>query len=722
MPQPLPWFNNDVDPLLPSGSTFPIKPYLYKWDEYQTYDLLHWSKVSPHLNISLPKNFAIQNTRSTLENQYINGDLKDTGDFYRDNYNLPLLMDRFTPWDYPWCEDYATKLFELVKFCSGTDYYKRGAISYAPLSDYYNPIPFDFGIENKSINFTDYTLPSSVSINLNIPATPQPEKIIITWMEREKFQRDDLPDNFIFQELPEFCKRYQIIETKSSAQQVNWNANINRVLLCSVVITCTTLSLTFPVIDIFNDNKALLYFYLDDLITLIFNHIVANFPHLHKVTDTITFQEVLSVEATNGEIFQGGKAYSKNIFTTAATYKNKPAYYYSASLIYANNNYWNNGTIKSDLGKPITYDNRENIYMLKPHQVGYYGIRPNSLDSSTNASQHNISMQFNNSGIANYSEWELEKGTIGGMLNYKKLHSEATNNPFVFNIYKFTFQALIKDDIYDRTINTDGYTVTKDEKIFIDTIDARNLYNFSDSETISYTLTQRFYNGENDYIWKGKQVNGFNSLQISAQDYVGLLDNSKYKLFNGELINTMPDSIRVKETHAEIFKLKNVLGSEEHNYETTGGNRPTNLWYFVQRMAKVLGISVDPKTRNIVSVRQRGKIKKGSIVPQGWNFAQWGENKGGRHQKGTSGGIPQGIRNGLVLESTPNKITKNKFTGKLEIEEGDYVLVENIPQMIEELRDQFDKALGMQAAELIIYLIPMAVAKYSFMRVCTNYS
>ena len=45
MPRSLPWFNNNIDSLLPNGNNYSIQPYLYKWDDYQTYDIVTWDKV-----------------------------------------------------------------------------------------------------------------------------------------------------------------------------------------------------------------------------------------------------------------------------------------------------------------------------------------------------------------------------------------------------------------------------------------------------------------------------------------------------------------------------------------------------------------------------------------------------------------------------------------------------------------------------------------------------
>ena len=114
-------------------------------------------------------------------------------------------------------------------------------------------------------------------------------------------------------------------------------------------------------------------------------------------------------------------------------------------------------------------------------------------------------------------------------------------------------------------------------------------------------------------------------------------------------------------------------------------------------MARILGISVNDDG-SIRSIRQSKFIKQGEEIPAGWNFGQWGRNQGGNN-KGQEGGNPAHDKDGLVYEVRSNRFAIDMFSGEpTSIEEGGYVLVENLPQLIHNMMDDFDKALGMQYA------------------------
>jgi hypothetical protein len=152
------------------------------------------------------------------------------------------------------------------------------------------------------------------------------------------------------------------------------------------------------------------------------------------------------------------------------------------------------------------------------------------------------------------------------------------------------------------------------------------------------------------------------------------------------------------ETHDWVLKLKNAIGSDEHAIDTDGGSNPENLWYTTQRIRRVLGISIDPKDRSIRSINQRGTIVAGQPIPVGYNFGQWGEHIPDQHQLGTSSGARVGMRDGIAIESIPNRLVPNPFKkGQFNIASGDYVLCENFPQLLAEIIDQLDKSLDLQS-------------------------
>ncbi len=153
----------------------------------------------------------------------------------------------------------------------------------------------------------------------------------------------------------------------------------------------------------------------------------------------------------------------------------------------------------------------------------------------------------------------------------------------------------------------------------------------------------------------------------------------------------MPDSVRVKEIHAALDAGKFTVDASN-----PGSPRVANLGYYIERIARILGISVDADG-NVRSIRQRATIPAGQSIPAGWNFGQWGENTGDAYQKGASGGAVVGVRDGIAIEGIPNKLVPDPYhPGKFKVVGGDYILCENIPQLLAEIVDQFDAALGLQ--------------------------
>jgi hypothetical protein len=170
-------------------------------------------------------------------------------------------------------------------------------------------------------------------------------------------------------------------------------------------------------------------------------------------------------------------------------------------------------------------------------------------------------------------------------------------------------------------------------------------------------------------------------------DLFGFTDPEQY----WEMI-VMPDSIRIKEIHAALEA--NTYANDPNTGNTL---RVANLGYYLERIARVLGISVNPDG-SIRSIRQSKFVKAGDNLPAGWPIGQWGRNEGG-DTDGQSGGTPDQERDGLSYEVRSNRVTVNPFTGVADkIDLGGYVLVENFPQLLHVLLDDLDKGLGWQEA------------------------
>ncbi|MDJ0578189.1 MAG: hypothetical protein QNJ65_23920, partial [Xenococcaceae cyanobacterium MO_234.B1] len=162
-----------------------------------------------------------------------------------------------------------------------------------------------------------------------------------------------------------------------------------------------------------------------------------------------------------------------------------------------------------------------------------------------------------------------------------------------------------------------------------------------------------------------------------------------YKVANCDLEDIKKD---IKEIHAALDagKFAYLDGSTEQQ-------RVSNIGYYVERIARVLGISVN-SDGSIRSIRQSKIIEKGDTVPNGWNIAQWGRNNG-ENTQGQEGGLSSEERDGIAWEIKSNKFITDNFTGEpTEIAQGGYALVENIPQLLHLIFEDLDRAFGLQDA------------------------
>lgn len=157
--------------------------------------------------------------------------------------------------------------------------------------------------------------------------------------------------------------------------------------------------------------------------------------------------------------------------------------------------------------------------------------------------------------------------------------------------------------------------------------------------------------------------------------------------------------IDLEELKKQVKEIHLTLEASKYAYDDTNKDtsRVANLGYYVERIARVLGISVN-SNGSIRSIRQAKRIKEGQVIPSGWNIAQWGRNNGGS-SSGQPGGDGKHEKDGLALEIKSNNFTNDDFTGETnKIEQGGYALVENIPQMLHLLMADLDRALGLQDA------------------------
>jgi len=150
----------------------------------------------------------------------------------------------------------------------------------------------------------------------------------------------------------------------------------------------------------------------------------------------------------------------------------------------------------------------------------------------------------------------------------------------------------------------------------------------------------------------------------------------------------MPDTPRIKEIHA-------ALNASAFS-QIDGVNVVANLGYYIERIARVNGISVNPDG-SIRSIRNSIRLEQDEVIPAGYNFGQFGEHFAGNKDKklGQLGGKDTEKRDGIVYEVKSNMREKDNFN-KTKIKAGGYILCENIPQYLHVLMQDLDKALSLQ--------------------------
>ena len=158
-------------------------------------------------------------------------------------------------------------------------------------------------------------------------------------------------------------------------------------------------------------------------------------------------------------------------------------------------------------------------------------------------------------------------------------------------------------------------------------------------------------------------------------------------------------NIDLEEIKKQVREIHLALDAQKFAYEDTSEevSRIANLGYYIERIARILGISVN-SDGSIRSIRQSTRIESGNTIPEGWNLGQWGRNNGGS-TRGQRGGNNDDEKDGIAWEIRSNQFKNDDFTGETNaVEQGGYALVENLPQLLHIIFDDLDRAFGLQNA------------------------
>jgi hypothetical protein len=170
----------------------------------------------------------------------------------------------------------------------------------------------------------------------------------------------------------------------------------------------------------------------------------------------------------------------------------------------------------------------------------------------------------------------------------------------------------------------------------------------------------------------------------------------------------MPDSIRVK----LIAQALEVQTSGEYTSTETGERKPrvANIWYFVKRIANVLGINAladgttyKPKAPQLVAANDQDPQTNQTTIPAPFRFGHWGYGQEQVAEVQLSGNDANtdapltDTHEGLVYEFCSNKFVEEGSSGEAnQIIPSGYALVRNIPQLLRQMMDDVDKGVSLQ--------------------------
>lgn len=391
----------------PDDPTYPkaIEPILYAYDEYQTYDLIKAENIS-----AIVKDFSAQ--------------LAQIGLYFW----ASILIERYTPFDFAWAEDYSLALYNFLKDFSGTDYY--GSFFPAQLKE---QIDFPFLEEYKFSDFPKVTIPKGEGM------------VIFTWLQ---IDREDTGG--ILKAERVLIKRKRIYRQADK----DYVAKIPAydISLCSFVVSGNSSEAVQKVEEEIDKlSKGYLYKNFQSLLSSIKQIILSKCPDLYDVPDTVSASKSFEYRYDRWYLEVRGYEYgdyNKPMFTYQQnksiieqesvspetdygifSKRKRPDWYTGAGLIYANNNYWKNSR------------DRQSIL---PHQP-FYQLIPTGISAAVQANfLKNIIYQGDNlPPIPPYSDTSLDGYQTWGGIWELKINFEVVRPGLI------PYQSITKSIIFD---------------------------------------------------------------------------------------------------------------------------------------------------------------------------------------------------------------------------------------------------------------------------------
>jgi hypothetical protein len=315
------------------------------------------------------------------------------------------------------------------------------------------------------------------------------------------------------------------------------------------------------------------------------------------------------------------------------------------------------------------------------------------------------------------SSYPYNESLINLIINQINNNKDITNNE-LSNLYKRNNISKNAEDLIDLIWykNFDKYALEASQTLYTEQTNKINKTDYMVAETtINPSNFSAIYFANNNYWNNGVIYDDVNPIQPLSPRWGSYIIHASFetiqaqynaKYSDNRIDKNMPDSVRIQEIHAALEAQKYSKS------DTSNDARIANLGYYIERIAQILGISVN-SDGTIRSIRPKRRIPDGTTIPGGWNFGQFGYNERG-NKEGQLGGNKGEFANGIVYQQISNKLKPDKYNSdKSEIEGGDNVLCENWIQYFSEYLDDLDKALGWQ--ELGAGAIPSADGSEKFM-------
>lgn len=736
MPLPLPYFNNQIDPTLPKS----VVAEHYRYDEYGTYDVIKAERIGIYVN--LPPNFVCTKI----------------------NNEIVILLDNFVPWSYAWAEEYSYKTYIFLKNFTGTDYY-GGFLSGKGISG----LDFDFGSESQIVNLSSYDVLSQEQIILPATTSPVLISLTWFQRENTSENNEFIKKYYslVTSEKPSIIKLtfgellYCSVVIDSSSlvikqaleQQLNEKSRGYLYSNLDELFQDVTKQIESNFPRLYKLLRSLNYEIKQPLITgvspvfkpetNIYHHITVNASYGFTTRwndasfiDRPSYYRACSIFYAYNNYWNNGIVKSNEGYTSWF-YPESPNFSVFKPEFLEINTY--NFCYKTvQIAHQASVDIRDSPYpkvdfyyqLYFPLDLNKKNYQPPSClpGIGLNKTDSPDTLVGNTVFRGDHSVQVIVDAAPGGFINRDLDNKTIASCPTIPQPFDGLMYATSGKKYISAWVSLEGY--------FLDETNAQSLYNVkytrryveleSVAEAYNYDSTTPYkvnednesilYNGSAKYIFDYKEeivktgvvnfyyYNNYNQLANSPASqqsyYLASINNIQYNDLNYyDSSNDMPDSVRVKEIHE-------ALNAKQFASDTNGENVVANLGYYIERIARVLGISVNPDG-TIRSIRQKKNVLASSPLPDGWNFGQWGLNQGGHppNSNAQEGGKPDEYRDGIIYEQRCNIKRKNAFGDPI-ITSGDYTLCENIPQLLDEILDDLDKGLGWQ--ELGANFIPNA--------------